>query len=58
MIVEVEGYTVPHHAEADDSYVLFHQRSHQPRLEFIKKISARGDRIALNDFLVSGNTVQ
>jgi hypothetical protein len=57
MIVEVEGYAVPHYAEAYDSYVLFYQRCQQPR-EFIKKISAREDRVALNDFLVSGNTVQ
>jgi len=57
MIVEVEGYTMPHYAEAYDSDVLFYQRRKQP-LEFIKKISAREDRIALNDFLVSGNTIQ
>jgi len=58
MIVEVEGYTMSHYAEADDSYVLFYQRCQRPVLEFINKISAREDRVDLSGSFVSGNTVQ
>ena len=58
MIVEIEGYTMSHYAEADDSNVLFYQLCQQPFLEFINRMSAREDCIDLSGFLVSGNTIQ